>query len=190
VFAPIAKWKAVCIVVALSTSNDWILVHLDVVTTFLNGDLKEIVYMEVPWEDFWHTSTKNKVCKFNKSLYGLHQLQRTWFEKINAFLLDQGLLHIGTNYSIFYVTSNKGVIILILYVDDLLVTSSNIDGINNLKQKLMSRSKMTDLGGVKLYLRVEFTRSNWGIFLSQKNYTTQILEKFYMTICHPTAIPI
>jgi len=48
VFAPVAKWKAVRMVVALPASNDWILVHVDVVITFLNGDLKEIVYMEVP----------------------------------------------------------------------------------------------------------------------------------------------
>jgi len=112
VFAPIAKWKAICMVVALVASNDWILVHLDVVTAFLNGDLRKIVYMEVP-EGFCNSSTLNKVCRIKKSLYRLHQSPQTWFEKINDFLIEQGLSHIEANYSLFYVTTTNRVIILI-----------------------------------------------------------------------------
>lgn len=189
VFARVAKWKAIRMVAALSASNDWILVHLDVVTAFLNGDLKEIVYMEVP-EGFRSASTTNKVCKLNKSLYGLRQSPRTWFEKINGFLADQGLLHTEADYSLFHVTTNRGVIILILYVDDLLVIGSDTNGIKILKQKLMNRFEMTDLGGVNLYLGVEFIRSSQGIFLSQKNYALQILEEFDMTSCTPASVPM
>ena len=71
-------------VVALAANNDWVLVHLDVITAFLNGDLKEIVYMEVP-QGFQNSSTVNKVCKLRKSLYGLRQSPRTWFEKSTVF---------------------------------------------------------------------------------------------------------
>ena len=131
-FAPVAKWKTVHMVVALSASNDWILIHLDVVTAFLNGDLKEVVYMEVP-EGFRNSFTSNKVCRLKRSLYGLCQAPRTWFEKIQGFLSDQGLSHTKADYSLFYVTSNKGIIIFILYMDDLLVIGSNNEGICSLK---------------------------------------------------------
>jgi len=70
VFAPIAKWKVVRMIVALAANNEWILVHLDVVTAFLNDDLKEVVYMKVPY-GFRNASTHNKVCRLKKSLYSL-----------------------------------------------------------------------------------------------------------------------
>jgi len=67
--------------VALAANNDWILVHLDVVIAFLNDDLKEVVYIEVP-EGFCTSSTTNRVCILRKSLYGLQQAPKTWFEQI------------------------------------------------------------------------------------------------------------
>ena len=176
-------------VVALAASNDWILVHLDVDTAFLNGDLKEIVYIEVP-EGFRNSSTSNKVCRLIKSLYGLRQAPRTWFEKIQGFLSEQGLSHTEADYSLFYVTSSKGIIILILYVDDLLVTGSDNDGICSLKQKLMQRFDMIELGNVTYYLGVEFIRSDFGIFLSQKAYALQILSEFNMAACTPASVPM
>ena len=189
VFASVAKWKAVRMVVALAVSNDWILFHLDMVTTFLNGDLKEIVYMEVP-EGFRNSSTSNKVCRLIKSLFGLRQAPRTWFKKIQRFLSEQGLSHMKADYSLFYVSSSKGIIILILYVDDLLVTGSDNDGICSLKQKLMQRFDMIELGNVTYYLGVEFIRSNFGIFLSQKAYASQILSEFNMAACTPASVPM
>ena len=177
-------------VVALAANNDWVLVHLDVITAFLNGDLKEIVYMEVP-QGFQNSSTINKVCKLRKSLYGLRQSPRTWFEKIYGFLIQQGLSHTEADYSLFYITSSNGIIILILYVDDLLITGSDTEGIHNLQQKLMGRFDMTNLGNVKLdYLGVEFIRSSSGIFLSQKSYANQIFEEFDMQTCTPVVVPM
>ena len=189
VLAPVAKWKVVRMVVALSASNDWITIHLDVVTAFLNRDLKEVVYMEVP-EGFRNSSTSNKVCRLKKSLYGLCQAPRTWFEKIQGFLSDQGLSHTEADYSLFYVTSNKGIIILILYVHDLLVTGSNNEGICSLKQKLMQRFDMTELGNVNYYLGIKFIRSDFRIFLSQKAYASQILSEFDMETCTPASVPM
>jgi hypothetical protein len=83
---PVAKWKkAIRSVVALVTSDDWPFVHLDVKTTFLNGGLKETIYIGVP-ERFRNSTTSNKVCRLKKSLYGLKQAPCAWFDKINGFL--------------------------------------------------------------------------------------------------------
>lgn len=72
VFAPVTKWK----VVALASSHQWPIFHLNVKTAFLRGDLKESVYMEVP-EDFRHSTTHKKVCRLKKFPYGLKQWAQT-----------------------------------------------------------------------------------------------------------------
>lgn len=145
--------------------------------------------MEVP-EGFRNKSTLKKVCRLKQSLYGLKQSPHTYFEKINGFLLEQGSLHTEADFSLFYITITNGIIILILYVDDLLVTRSDNAGIQNLKQSLMQSFEMTDLGNVRYYLGIEFLRSNIGIFLSQKTYALHILEEFDMSSCTPAALPM
>lgn len=189
VFAPVAKWKAVRMIVALSASNEWILIHLDVKTAFLNGDLQEIVFMEVP-EGFQNLSTQDKVCRLKKSLYGLRQAPRAWFEKINSFLEELGLSRTEADYSLFHFIDKGDIIILVLYVDDLLITGSNPTRVTELKTKLMKRFEMTDLGNVSLYLGVEFLRTQNGIFLSQRTYATQILREFGMMECTPASVPM
>jgi len=152
VFVPVAKWKAIKMIVALSASNEWILIHLDIKTAFLNGDLNEIVFMEVP-EGFRSSAIQNKVCRLKKALYGLRQASRAWFEKINAFLEELGLSQTEVDYSLFHFTDDNDIIILVLYINDLLVIGSNPIRVNQIKGQLMQRFEMTDLGVVNLYLK-------------------------------------
>lgn len=87
---------------------------------FLNGDLTELVYMLIP-EGFNHHGS-SKVCRLLKSLYGLKEAPRAWFEKVDEFLQSNGLTRTEADYSSYYHRDDGGVFLLIFYVDDLLLT--------------------------------------------------------------------
>ena len=72
--------------IALATKYHWKL-HLDVKSAFLNGELKEEVYLTQP-EGFFEKEQEHLACKLKKALYGLKQAPRSWYEKINSFFLQ------------------------------------------------------------------------------------------------------
>lgn len=94
------------------------------------------------------------------------------------------------DYSPFLITDGNEIIILILHVDSLLLTCSNPNQINHLKQQLLERFEMTDLRDVALYLGVQFIRTPNAIFLMQKSYCLQILKEFDMLECSPATVPM
>lgn len=89
-FAPVAKLNTVRILLSLTANMDWPLHQLDVKNAFLNGDLEEEVYMDIP-PNFENKFGSN-VCKLNKSLYGLKQSPRAWFEKFTQSMKKQGYI--------------------------------------------------------------------------------------------------
>jgi hypothetical protein len=123
VFAPVAKWNTVRIIIALTVAGAWQLTHLDVKTAFLNGELKEQVWLEIP--EGWNSPKTGKICLLLKALYGLKQAPRAWFKKIDEFLRILGMQRTEADYSLYYLLEEGGITILILYVDDLLVIGSN-----------------------------------------------------------------
>lgn len=87
--------------VSLAASYNWPLLDLDVRSAFLNGDLKETMYMEV-LDNFCDSTTGTKVCCLKNSLFGLKQAPRVWFEKINTFFsTDSQVQNLTTTYIIF-----------------------------------------------------------------------------------------
>ena len=118
---------------------------MDIKTTFINGDLEE-VYME-QLEGFVLPENEKKVCKLVKSLYGLKQALKQWHEKFDSIILSHGFHHNSADKCIYSNSKDYGVIIC-LYVDDMLIVSTNMQGINETKKYLTSQFKMKDLGEV------------------------------------------
>ena len=87
-FAPVVTLTTIRTILAIVAYHDLELEQVDVVTAFLNGDLKEEIYMAVP-EGLKEPSNRNKVCKVPKSLYGLKQSSRQWYAKMHEFLIRQ-----------------------------------------------------------------------------------------------------
>ena len=87
-FAPMAKLNTIKVLLSMAVNLDWPLQQLDVKNTFLNGDLKEEVYMDSPLE--FEGKFQSRVCKLKKSLYGLKQSPRSWFENFTRLVKDQG----------------------------------------------------------------------------------------------------
>lgn len=85
IFAPVTRLEMVRLLLALAAKNSWEVHHLDVKTTFLNGDIKEEVYVTQP-EGFIKEGQENLVYKLTKALYGLRQAPRAWYAKLNSYL--------------------------------------------------------------------------------------------------------
>ncbi|KAI9169035.1 hypothetical protein LWI28_005826 [Acer negundo] len=123
-FAPVAKLNTIRILLSLSASLDWKLHQLDVKNVFLNGNLEEEVYMSVP-PGLKKKGGNNLVCKLQKSLYGLKQSLRAWFDRFTKVVKKCKFIQCQTDHTMFVKHSIGGKItILIVYVDDIILKVS------------------------------------------------------------------
>ncbi|GKA70124.1 putative RNA-directed DNA polymerase [Tanacetum coccineum] len=133
------------------------------------------VYMTLP-PGF--DTDKSKVCKLNKSLYGLKQAPRQWNAKLTQALTEHGFVQSKFDYSLFTKNSDNVFIILLVYVDDIVVTGTNVNEIEKFKQFLKSKFQIKDLGKLKYFMGIEVLDNKDGICLSQRKYCLELLHEF------------
>eukprot|EP00253_Pinus_taeda_P014642 PITA_14642 len=129
------------------------------------------------------------VCRLKKSLYGLKQAPRAWYAKMNSFLLESGFSRCYSDNTVYTKKVGNSLIILILYVDDLILTGSDPNLINHVKSSLKKKFEMTDLGHLHYFLGLQVLQSKEGISLSQCKYACDILRHFHMEECKPDPSP-
>lgn len=131
-FAPVAKQNTIRVLLSLAANLDWPLQQLDIKNAFLNGELKEEVYMEAP-PGFEDEFMRGKVCKLKKALYGLKQSPRAWFERFTRYVKSLGYTQAQSDHTMFYRHSAAHrVAILIVYVDDIILTGDDSEEIAKL----------------------------------------------------------
>jgi hypothetical protein len=164
---------------------------MDVSTAFLNGELDQEIYMKQP-EGFIVKGKEHCICRLRKALYGLKQGSRQWYKKLDETL--RGKLHFTRTYAdagIYVLRSQGGdlEIILIVYVDDILLTGPNSKRIKEIMQKLSSYFKMKLLGSPSdfLSLCIEQDRSNRKMRIHQIPYLLKVLKKFNLN-SHKTKV--
>ena len=189
-FAPVAKLNTVRVLLSLAACSDWPLHQLDVKNAFLNGDLEEEVFMEIP-PGFETPSMKNQVCKLRKSLYGLKQSPRAWFERFTRAVCKHGFSQSQADHTLFFKHSHDGrVAILIVYVDDIILTGDFEEEIADLKIFLATDFEIKDLGNLRYFLGMEVARSRKGISVSQRKYVLDLLKETGMIGCKPADTPM
>ena len=163
-FSLVVKFAIVRTLLALAAVYGWHLTQLDVNNAFLDGDLDEEVYM-LPPPGF---GSKGEVCRLTKSLYGLKQASRQWFAKLSSTIVDLGFLQSKLDYSVFTRVNKGSIIIPLIYVDDILIASKDVDALNIFKQFLDNKFKLKDLGTLKYFLGLEVARTTKGLSLCQR----------------------
>lgn len=185
-FSPVVRYSTLRTLIALAVEKDLMIDHLDVKTAFLNGDLKETIYMESPLDPL----EDGKVLKLKKSLYGLKQSSRAWYEKINDVLIKMGFSVNSYEPCVFIKGKGENLVIIALWVDDLYLFAYNKKDKINIKKKLMSTFEMKDFGDATNLLGIEIKRITDGIFLSQEKYINEVLVRFNMQDCKPVRTPL
>ncbi|KAJ0912392.1 putative RNA-directed DNA polymerase [Helianthus annuus] len=187
-FSPVVKMITVRSVITLAVYNSWKIYQLDINNAFLYGDLVEDVYMKLPEGYFDQNDTR--VCKLNKSLYGLKQAPRMWNAKLVSVLYELGFVQSKCDHLMFVKSVDSVFIVLLVYVDDILITGNNENEIENVKSYVQSKFKIKDLGTLKYFLGIEVLSVSGGLCLSQRKYCLELLAEYGMSGCKPVHNPI
>ncbi|KAL6316959.1 hypothetical protein AAG906_024497 [Vitis piasezkii] len=178
-FSPVAKIASVRLLLSMAAMCSWPLYQLDIKNVFLHGDLAEEVYMEQP---------PGFVAQGESGL--LKQSPRAWFSHFSSLFKSLACFDL-TDHSVFYHHNSLGqCIYLVVYVDDIVITGSDQDGIQKLKQHLFTHFQTKDLGKLKYFLGIEIAQSSSGVVLSQRKYALDILEETGMLDCKPVDTPM
>ena len=187
-FAPVAKLTSLRVILALTAEYNLEVHQMDVKSAYLNGELKEEIYMEPP-PGF--DTPDGMVFRLVKAVYGTKQGGRVWYEDIRKTLEEMGYHHTEADHAVFVRAADDFPSILALYVDDITMASKDIRGIERDKEKLKARYQMTDLGEISWILGVRVTRdrkAGW-VALSQEKYIREVLERFGKSETRPISTP-
>ena len=190
-FSPVVKMVTIRTILAIATALGWEIDQMDVVTAFLNGDLDEIIYMEIP-EGLRNAANRNMVCKLLKAIYGLKQAPRQWYAKMHHFLIDKlGFLSSHNDPCLYVRKTSTEITAIGLYVDDLLIAGSSREQIDKIKIELSNRFEMKDLGEANTILGIQIRRDRHSrkLFISQSEYAKEILGRFSMLESKPISTP-
>ena len=190
-FSPVSRKDSLRIIMALVAHYDLELHQMDVKTAFLNGDLEEEVYMSQP-EGFIIEGQADMVCKLKKSIYGLKQASRQWYLKFHEIITHFDFKENIVDPCIYLKISGSKFIFLVLYVDDILLASSDLGLLHATKDYLFKNFEMTDMGEASYVIGIEIFRDrSLGVLgLSQKVYIDKVLERFGMMTCSSSPVPL
>ncbi|GJU59723.1 retrotransposon protein, putative, ty1-copia subclass [Tanacetum coccineum] len=180
-FSPVADIRAIRILISIAAYYDYEIWQMDVKTAFLNGYLDEDIYMVQP-EGFVDPNHPRKVCKLQRSIYGLKQASRSWNKRFDEEIKRFGFAQNLDEPCVYQKASGSNVTFLILYVDDIIIMGNHIPSLQSVKDYLGKCFAMKDLGeaafilGIKIYR----DRSKRLIGLCQNAYMDKILKRYKM----------
>ena len=185
-FAPVVKLTTIRIFLAIANFKAYIVHQMDVKCAYLNGSLREDIYMKLPPD----SAGLVKLVKLNRSLYGLKQSGKCWNDEFTRKVSEMGFKSCLLD-PCFYMNKEKQVY-MILYVDDILICGPDENMIKNVKLKLSESYKMKDMGHVKKFLNMEISRNlNEKILeISQAEYVSKILRLYGMENSNSVGTPI
>lgn len=151
--------------------------------------LQEDMYMKQP-QGFIDAKSPNYVCKLVKSLYGLKQAPMAWNSKFTSVLPSLGFKVSQSDTSLFFKHDETDIIILLLYVDDIILTGSNSSKIQMVITQLAELFDLKDMGKLTYFLGLQIKyKSDGSLFVNQSKYAKELINKAGMSSCKPTPTP-
>ncbi|GJR34631.1 retrovirus-related pol polyprotein from transposon TNT 1-94 [Tanacetum coccineum] len=188
-FAPVARLEAIRIFIANAASKNMTVYQMDVKTAFLNGELKEEVYVHQP-EGFVDPERPHHVYRLKKALYGLKQAPRAWYDTLSKFLLAQGFSKGVVDPTLFIRKTGKHTLHVQIYVDDIIFASTDPKDCDRFSNEMSSKFQMSMMGQISFFLGLQISQNPRGIFINQSKYANEILKKFDLHKSDPVDTPM
>ncbi|GJV88982.1 retrovirus-related pol polyprotein from transposon TNT 1-94 [Tanacetum coccineum] len=187
-FAPVARLDAIRIFIANAASKNMMVYRMDVKTAFLNGELKEEVYVSQP-KGFVDPEHLNYVYRLKKALYGLKQAPKAWYDTLPKFLLTNRFSKGVVNPTLFIRKTGKHTLHVQIYVDDIIFSSTDPRDCDRFSKEMSSKFQMS-MGQMSFFLGLQISQNPKGIFINQSKYSNEILKKFYFHKSDPIDTPM
>jgi hypothetical protein len=188
-YSPVVRLETIRTILALAVTQDWEIQQMDVKGAYLNGILKEEVYMNQPegYED-----GTSRLCRLIKTLYGLKQSGREWNIELNNKLETKGFNRLYSDPCTYIRKSNGGVEIITVWVDDLLIFTNDPKLMNDLKKELQDMFEVTDLGDPNkiVGIEIERNREKGELKILQSKYIEAILERYGLSEANAVTTPL
>jgi hypothetical protein len=184
-YAPLARLESIRILLAYATYHGFKLYQMDVKSAFLNGPIKEEVYVEQRF-GFEDSEYPNHVYKLSKALYGLKQVPRAWYECLRDFLITNGFKVGKADPTLFTKTIAKDLFVCQIYVDDIIFESTNKSTCEEFSRIMIQKFEMSMMGELKYFLGFQVKQLQDDTFHVHQD----ILNKFGMKDVKPIKTPM
>ncbi|GJU82959.1 retrovirus-related pol polyprotein from transposon TNT 1-94 [Tanacetum coccineum] len=188
-FAPVARLEAVRMFIAYAAHKNITIFQMDVKTTYLNGPLKEEIYVSLP-EGFIDPEFPDHVYRLKKALYGLKQAPRAWYDKFSSFLIEHGFTKGNIDLTLFTRRHGEDILLVQIYVDDIIFGLTNPDFSKCFANLMKNNFEMSMMGELKFFLGLQVHQSPRGIFISQSQYAIELLKKHGLDECVSMSTPM
>ncbi|GJS34947.1 retrovirus-related pol polyprotein from transposon TNT 1-94, partial [Tanacetum coccineum] len=185
----LARIEAIRIFVANAANKNMTIFQMDIKTAFLNGKLKEAVYVSQP-EGFVDSEYPSHVYMLNKALYGLKQAPHAWYDMLSSFLISQHFSKGTVDPTLFIRKARNDLLLVQIYVDDIISTSTNTALCNEFSNQMTTKFKMSMMGQMSFFLGLQISQSPRGIFLNQSKFASEIIKKYGLLSSDYVGTPI
>jgi len=188
-FAPVARLESIRILLAYACALNFKLYQMDVKSAFLNGFIKEDVYVSQP-PGFENYDKPNHVYKLKKALYGLKQAPRAWYDRLKTFLVEHEYKMGMVDNTLFVKKKENHIMIVQIYVDDIVFGSTDQSLCDEFANSMHDEFEMSMMGELNFFLGLQIKQLEDGIFINQSKYIKEMLKKFEMENAKPLDTPM
>ncbi|GJV48940.1 retrovirus-related pol polyprotein from transposon TNT 1-94 [Tanacetum coccineum] len=188
-FAPLARLESVRMFLAYAAHKGFTVYQMDVKTAFLNGDLREEVYVSQP-PGFKDPEKLNHIYRLKKALYDLKQALQAWYDKLSSFLIANHFTKGNVDVTLFIRNETGDDILIVQIYVDIIFGSTNPIFSNRFAKLMKSNFQMSMMVELKFFLGLQVHQSPCGIFINQFKHAFEVLKKFGMEGCDTVGTPL
>ncbi|GJW64895.1 putative ribonuclease H-like domain-containing protein [Tanacetum coccineum] len=188
-FTPVARLEAIRSFLLFVAYMNIVIYQMDVKTAFVNGNLREEVYVSQP-DGFVDPDNPNHVYKLKKALYGLKQAPHAWYDMLSSFLISQDFSKGSVDPTLFIRRQGKELLLVQIYVDDIIFAASTPELCDLFAKIMCSKFKMSMMGKISFFLGLQIFQNPRGIFINQSKYALESLKKYGFDTCDPVDTPM